>query len=129
MNDHDCWYPAEARCGSAGHYAHGCRGPRCTEAARDAQRQRRGPERASAARLLRGVLGMFEWAHDAACKNMDGNVFFPERGVPAETAKAVCRGCPVRLQCLEYALTAKERFGIWGGMSERERRRLRRHVA
>mgnify|MGYP000160797370 CR=1 FL=1 len=60
---------------------------------------------------------------------VDPDLFFPERGASTREAKEVCRGCIVRLECLEYALTNGEKFGIWGGLSERERRRLRRQRA
>ena len=53
---------------------------------------------------------------------MDG--FFPEKGGSTRQAKAVCLMCPVREVCLEYALDNEERHGIWGGVSERERRRM-----
>jgi len=56
---------------------------------------------------------------------MDPEVFFPQRGERAVHLKAICAGCPVRSQCLEYALVAGEKHGIWGGASERERRRIR----
>jgi WhiB family transcriptional regulator, redox-sensing transcriptional regulator len=56
-------------------------------------------------------------------------LFFPERGASTKEAKSVCHGCEVRPECLEYALRHGEKFGIWGGMSERERRRLRRQRA
>ena len=52
--------------------------------------------------------------------------FFPEKGGSTREAKGVCASCEVRAECLEYALMNDERFGIWGGLSERERRRLRR---
>jgi WhiB family redox-sensing transcriptional regulator len=52
--------------------------------------------------------------------------FFPERGESVKEAKAVCTGCPVRAECLEYALDNQEKFRIWGGLSERGRRQLRR---
>ena len=57
---------------------------------------------------------------------VDPDLFFPERGASTREAKEVCRGCVVREDCLEYALANGEKFGIWGGLSERERRRLRR---
>ncbi len=60
------------------------------------------------------------------CMGVDPDLFFPERGASTREAKEVCRGCVVREECLEYALDNGEKFGIWGGMSERERRRLRR---
>jgi WhiB family redox-sensing transcriptional regulator len=66
------------------------------------------------------------WHDQANCLGVDPDLFFPERGASTREAKEVCRGCVVREDCLEYALTNGEKFGIWGGMSERERRRLRR---
>lgn len=66
------------------------------------------------------------WMQDSHCLGLDPDLFFPERGASTKEAKAVCRGCPVREDCLEYALANTEKFGIWGGMSERERRRIRR---
>lgn len=68
----------------------------------------------------------YEWMDQAACSGADPDLFFPERGDPTAEAKAVCRACPVRQQCLDHALANREKFGVWGGMSERERRRLRR---
>ncbi|RZU31836.1 transcription factor WhiB [Blastococcus saxobsidens] len=65
------------------------------------------------------------WRMDALCAETDPEAFFPEKGGSTRDAKRVCTGCPVRAQCLEFALANDERFGIWGGLSERERRRLR----
>ena len=69
------------------------------------------------------------WQERANCLGVDPDLFFPERGASTREAKEVCRGCVVRDDCLEYALTNGEKFGIWGGMSERERRRIRRQRA
>ena len=69
------------------------------------------------------------WQDLANCLGVDPDLFFPERGASTREAKEVCRGCVVRESCLEYALTHGEKFGIWGGMSERERRRIRRQRA
>lgn len=69
------------------------------------------------------------WQDEANCVGVEPNVFFPERGASTREAKDICRGCVVRLDCLDYALTKGEKFGIWGGLSERERRRLRRQQA
>src|SRR5688572_25701205 len=69
------------------------------------------------------------WQDYANCLGVDPDLFFPERGASTREAKEVCRGCVVREDCLEYALVNGEKFGIWGGMSERERRRLRRQRA
>jgi len=66
------------------------------------------------------------WQEYANCLGVDPDLFFPERGASTKEAKEVCRGCVVREDCLEYALSNGEKFGIWGGMSERERRRIRR---
>lgn len=69
------------------------------------------------------------WQEQANCLGVDPDLFFPERGASTKEAKGVCAGCEVRLDCLEYALSNGEKFGIWGGLSERERRRLRRQRA
>jgi len=69
------------------------------------------------------------WQDQANCLGVDPDLFFPERGASTREAKEVCRGCEVRTQCLDYALANGEKFGIWGGLSERERRRLRRQRA
>ena len=69
------------------------------------------------------------WQDYANCLGVDPDLFFPERGASTREAKEVCRGCVVREDCLEYALANGEKFGIWGGMSERERRRIRRQRA
>ena len=66
------------------------------------------------------------WQRQANCMGVDPDLFFPERGASTREAKEVCRGCVVRVECLEYALANSEKFGIWGGLSERERRRIRR---
>ncbi len=65
------------------------------------------------------------WRLDALCAETDPEAFFPEKGGSTREAKRVCTGCEVRVECLEFALASDERFGIWGGLSERERRRLR----
>lgn len=64
------------------------------------------------------------WMLDAACRDADPEAFFPEKGGSTLYAKRICADCPVAAQCLDLALTNGERFGIWGGLSERERRRL-----
>lgn len=69
------------------------------------------------------------WRDQALCSQTDPEAFFPEKGGSTREAKKVCLGCPVRSECLEYALSNDERFGIWGGLSERERRRLKREAA
>ena len=66
------------------------------------------------------------WQTDALCAQTDPEAFFPEKGGSTREAKRICDGCEVRSECLDYALANDERFGIWGGLSERERRRIRR---
>jgi WhiB family transcriptional regulator, redox-sensing transcriptional regulator len=68
------------------------------------------------------------WQERALCAQTDPEAFFPEKGGSTREAKRVCRSCEVRAECLEYALENDERFGIWGGLSERERRRLKREA-
>ena len=68
------------------------------------------------------------WQERALCAQTDPEAFFPEKGGSTREAKKICTGCEVKAQCLEYALANDERFGIWGGLSERERRRLRRRA-
>ena len=65
------------------------------------------------------------WRLEALCAETDPEAFFPEKGGSTREARRVCGGCAVREECLEYALGNDERFGIWGGLSERERRRIR----
>ena len=64
------------------------------------------------------------WRHQAACHGTDLNLFYPERGHSAGQARQVCARCPVRQPCLEYALSNRITSGIWGGLTERERRPL-----
>jgi WhiB family transcriptional regulator, redox-sensing transcriptional regulator len=68
------------------------------------------------------------WQERALCSQTDPEAFFPEKGGSTREAKRICTGCEVRAECLEYALEHDERFGIWGGLSERERRRLKRRA-
>ena len=68
------------------------------------------------------------WQERALCAQTDPEAFFPEKGGSTREAKRVCASCEVRAECLEYALASDERFGIWGGLSERERRKLKRRA-
>ncbi|MER0484910.1 WhiB family transcriptional regulator [Streptomyces decoyicus] len=75
-----------------------------------------------------------DWRHDAVCREVDPEIFFPVGNTgPAllqiEEAKAVCRRCPVMGQCLQWALESRQDAGVWGGMSEDERRAMRRRAA
>ena len=69
------------------------------------------------------------WQERALCAQTDPEAFFPENGGSTIEAKRVCLSCEVRAECLEYDVAHDERFGIWGGLSERERRRLKRRSA
>jgi WhiB family redox-sensing transcriptional regulator len=66
------------------------------------------------------------WQDFANCRGEDPDLFFPERGASTRVAKQICRECTVRDECLEFAIVSSEKFGIWGAMSERERRKIRR---
>lgn len=65
-----------------------------------------------------------DWERDALCREVDPDLFFPEKGEPSTQAKRICAQCPVRRQCLDKALERGERHGIWGGESERARRAM-----
>ena len=64
------------------------------------------------------------WMAQGNCRNYPPATFFPSDGVGVERARAICKGCPVGTQCLEYALEERIEHGVWGGCSERERRRI-----
>lgn len=64
------------------------------------------------------------WRDHAACQGIDPEIFYPAEDDDAEPAKIICAQCPVATACLEYALAGRERDGVWGGATERERRRL-----
>ncbi|GAA4918278.1 transcription factor WhiB [Stackebrandtia albiflava] len=69
-----------------------------------------------------------EWQERALCAQTDPEAFFPEKGGSTREAKRICTRCEVKAQCLEFALAHDERFGIWGGLSERERRKVKREA-
>lgn len=64
------------------------------------------------------------WRQRAACRGVDPDIFYPVSDDEAEAAKAICAQCTVREACLEFALANRERDGVWGGATERERRRI-----
>lgn len=64
------------------------------------------------------------WRELGACRGLEPSIFYPEDDDDADDAKAVCASCSVRVACLEFALTAREKQGVWGGATERERRRI-----
>jgi len=65
------------------------------------------------------------WQKHAACRGADPDLFYPGRGGDSTTAKKICDTCPVAAECLQHAIEIGERSGIWGGLSERQRRRRR----
>lgn len=78
---------------------------------------------------LTGDVDRPEWYGRASCAQADPDAFFPRQGQSNRQAKRVCAGCDVRAECLEYALENDEEHGVWGGMSDRERRKQRRRAA
>lgn len=64
------------------------------------------------------------WEASALCAQTEPEVFFPDKGGSTAEAKEICGMCQVRVECLDYALRTRQRFGVWGGVSERERRRM-----
>ena len=75
---------------------------------------------------LADLLAVPSFYKDANCRGTNQDEFFPDRGSSTVIAKKICSECNVQEKCLEYAVDRKERFGIWGGKSERERRAIRR---
>lgn len=66
------------------------------------------------------------WRQRAACRGVDPDIFYPVTDEDAEDAKAICAACTVQHACLEWALSSREKDGVWGGATERERRRILR---
>lgn len=70
------------------------------------------------------------WTEHARCAEVDPELFYPEHGNQHSRAvKAICQTCPVQAECLEFAVANSERFGLWGGLTERERRSVPRRTA
>jgi Transcription factor WhiB len=65
-----------------------------------------------------------DWRDKARCAEVDGEIFFPELGHSTREARKICAGCEVRAECLQSALDSREPWGIWGGLSDEERRKL-----
>ena len=64
------------------------------------------------------------WRNYGACNGLDPSIFFPESEEASDEALSICAECSVRVNCLEYALARREKEGVWGGATERERRRI-----
>jgi WhiB family redox-sensing transcriptional regulator len=72
------------------------------------------------------ISGGDEWRSIAACRNVDTEVFFPASDLFSHRAKLICSTCPVRKQCLDWAIATGQRDGIWGGKTAKQRRRMSR---
>jgi len=70
-----------------------------------------------------------EWQDRALCREVGGDDFFPEKGCSVREAKRICSRCEVQTECLEYAIATRAKYGVWGGLSEKERRKLQRRPA
>ena len=115
-------HTSEREPGRTAYSTDGCRCDECREANAAYYRGRRGGLSAAA---FAPKSETEEWKAEGACRDHDPDLFFPDRGEDTDTAKRICAGCTVRRECLTYALTApRERNGIWGGTSGRERRNL-----
>lgn len=68
------------------------------------------------------------WIMEAACRGLDPSLFFPETGRAPKEARQVCETCEVRIQCQNYALANGEKWGVWGGLAELDRRRIRSNI-
>jgi WhiB family redox-sensing transcriptional regulator len=79
--------------------------------------------------MVRPLILPGPWIKRAACRGLDAELFYPLKGLPVTEAKRVCARCPVKAPCLEFALRTNEKFGVWGGLSAIERRRMRRNAA
>jgi WhiB family redox-sensing transcriptional regulator len=73
--------------------------------------------------------GETEWQDQALCAQVDGDLWFPEKGGGSRDARRICGGCPVRAECLEHALANDERFGVWGGATVAQRDRMVKQTA
>ncbi|MDP9801346.1 WhiB family redox-sensing transcriptional regulator [Arcanobacterium wilhelmae] len=90
----------------------------------------------SAQRLMEGIFNLgygtatpaedLSWMEDALCAQTDPDIFYPEKGGSTAPATSICRNCPVRAECLDYAVTNDIRHGIWGGTSDNDRKRMSR---
>jgi WhiB family redox-sensing transcriptional regulator len=72
---------------------------------------------------LEDLVADTQWMEAGVCSQVDPELFFPAKGDPTRPAKSICAGCPIRQRCLDYALDNEIQWGIWGGMTLRERRR------
>lgn len=114
-------------CGYIATYQAGCRCARCRAVAAAARRYERGAHAAPglSARLAE-AFGRAEWMQDAKCRGLNPALFFVPRGCNGyEEALAVCAECPVTTECLVHAKRTGERDGVWGGLTPRQRRKVK----
>ncbi|MGL4174308.1 MAG: WhiB family transcriptional regulator [Actinomycetota bacterium] len=88
----------------------------------------RSPSPDQIAALLAALGEVPSWHASALCAQTDPEVFFPEKGASSAAARRVCAVCPVELECRAEAMDRREPFGVWGGTTEADRRRLRRQA-
>lgn len=117
-----------APCGTRTRYAAGCRCEACAEANRQYGREHRFPTGREEL-PVKQMPPMGSWVEAAACRGSEPELFHPDRGASTASAKAVCAGCPVIDECLAWALDTTQKYGVWGGTSEKERRIMRRVAA
>ena len=86
------------------------------------------PRRIAIVEPTPSVASIGDWSEAGLCAQTDPDAFFPEKGSSTRDSKRICAACPVLTECREYALDVQPSFGVWGGLSERERRRLQRRA-
>jgi len=77
-------------------------------------------------RMMRAHLRSENWMEEALCSQVDPDLFFPEKGAASDAARAcrICESCPVQKQCLQFAVRTGTRWGVWGGVTERNLQRM-----
>jgi WhiB family redox-sensing transcriptional regulator len=75
--------------------------------------------------IIAEVLMPPEWTRKALCAEVDPEIFFPDKGERTAHVKQICKACIVKVECLEYSIQNNERFGVWGGLTEHDRRKVR----
>jgi len=75
---------------------------------------------------MTGALVPPAWTQEGLCGQSDPELFFPDKGESGKVAKRICLACPVRTACLRWAVDTQQQWGVWGGMTSRERRRIRK---
>lgn len=118
--------PVMKGCGTRASYARGCHCDACTKASRNYHRRLRGDWDRQAAQLAIGPPPPGAWINNAACRGLDPDLFFPDRGKPTDEIRATCAACAVQTECLAWALHNRQPHGFYGGLSPKERAELLR---